>query len=391
MPQLRRLTPLSFLVVAVVTATAVPAAFGQVRDDGEFFSPDAVRRANEQIGQIREQYKTDFVVETFPSVPAELRGAVQQDKAAAYAQWIDQRARAARTDGIHVLITKNPSYLEAATGRETEARKVFSDADREELVQRMLGSLKAKENDRALLGAVNFVNSTLRQHAATAAPARPAAGQVATPGARPANPGWTTPTNAPARRSGFSFTSLLFWGALILGGIWLLRRMMGGRRTATAGYPANPGAGGGMFGGGGRGPVNPNDPNYHPQQTAGYGQPGYGPGGYGQPGYGQQQGGGFGRGVGGGLLGGLAGGWLYDKVFRGPGQSGAGQAGYGGGAAPLPSDQPGGGVFGAGDDAGQGFGTNASGGSFGDDAGGGFDAGGGGGGAGGDNNSGGSF
>jgi hypothetical protein len=189
---------------------------------------------------------------------------------------------------------------------------------------------------------------------------RSSQGPVGAPGRDSSRGAPASPASEPGvgddggRSNGFSISTLIIWGVLIFGGIWLIRRLFASRRAPGAGPGGYPGRG-------------------HPGQQPGHGDPRYGDpnAGYG---YGYGRGGGFGSGLGGGLLGGLLGGWLGGHVF---GRGGGGQA-YGGdntnaadsaGAGHLPQQDPG--AFA--DDQGPEF--AGSGGSFGADDFGGGDSG----------------
>ena len=43
----------------------------QVKDDGKFFSAEAIEKANRGIGEIERQFHSDLVIETFATVPAD--------------------------------------------------------------------------------------------------------------------------------------------------------------------------------------------------------------------------------------------------------------------------------------------------------------------------------
>ena len=53
---------------ATVTELAVPPI---IKDDGKFFSAEAVKKANEEIRDITRKFGRDLLVETFATVPAD--------------------------------------------------------------------------------------------------------------------------------------------------------------------------------------------------------------------------------------------------------------------------------------------------------------------------------
>jgi uncharacterized membrane protein YgcG len=296
----------SFPLLILLYASSVLAAPGEVVDEGGFFSPNAVATANQQLSQIKQQHGLDLRIETYPSIPSELRSQYDpQRRAQFFSAWGYQRAKAAgMTGGAIVLITRDPSYLQVVVGESTR-RQTFTQADRDRLRDTMLASFKQKRYDEGLVKGIDAfrqaVSSTEQTRAAS--PAAPSAS-----GPRSAS---ESPSAIPTpRQPSFSFGKLLFWGALILIGLFLLRRMFARRATQ---YPAGS-------------TMNPQG-QQDPYNNQGYGAPGAG--------------GGFGRGFGGGILGGLLGGWLGGRMF------GGGQHQAFGSTTPPP-DQPtdtGGGVF----------------------------------------------
>src|SRR5688572_27284293 len=72
---LRWLTVLTAL--ALVAAVAAPVR-AQVHDYAGVFSPEAERKAQQTIDQIRQKHKRELLVETYKDVPAEKRQELQQ-------------------------------------------------------------------------------------------------------------------------------------------------------------------------------------------------------------------------------------------------------------------------------------------------------------------------
>jgi uncharacterized protein len=310
--------------------TSTPAR-ADVRDGAGFFSSDAVRQANELIGQVRQKHGKDVIVETVASLPD-----APADAAAAREKYFQdetsRRGKAAGIKGLYILISRSPSSLYAGVDPDTQAN-LFTLQDRGRLKELLIQHFKAKDFDGGLLAGMRMVDETMAAHASGRTTAAPA-GAVPPRGTGSAS-GSSGTSNYPAPTARTKSPSIMGWvclgaGALIV--IAIVRGFMRRRQMPPGGY--------GM-------------------QQPGYGQPGYG-----QPGYPpQQQGGGFGRGILGGLLGGMAGGYLYDQV-RGHGNEAQ--------AAPPPPDTSSPSSFGAPDST-SGFGD------FGDSGGGGGDFGGGGG------------
>jgi hypothetical protein len=322
--------------LALAILLVAPAARGQVRDEGKFFSEDAVRQANFDLRDIRDQYGVSLVIETFASVPDELRPDLERlGRDRFFPQWAGQRGQQAGANVI-TLITREPSPGEPSRLQvevdDRTRQKAFTPADRDRYRDVLLTSFREKRFDEGLLQGVRLVRETIQRNTGGGD------GAVAQAPPTRAEDARTTPVpesdDPRARRDdaggggGFSIGKIVFWGVLIFGGLWLLRKLFS-RRTqqpGPGGYPGRPGYGAN----------DPrNDPRYDPQQDPRYG----GAGGYGRGG------GGFGTGLGGGLLGGLLGGWLGGHVFgsgRAHGQDTAGNADAMGstGAGHLPQQNP---------------------------------------------------
>jgi hypothetical protein len=303
----------------------------QVRDDAGFFSPSAIRQANDIIRQIKTVHNKDFMIETYPGIPPEMQGQYSdQNKDQFFQEWNTRRAQQLGVNGVYVLITKEPGHVEVGVGKETRQR-AFTLADRDRVRDILLRAFRAKQFDQGLLSAVTAAKEAFdRNMAATGAGGGlsgssagggasggagggglPDSGSARSlPGPQSNVPPANAPTNVPIRRSATSCGALggclpillIVIGIIVV--VSIFRRMRRG--------------GGGYGGSGGGGPA-PGAP-YPPQGGYGYG-PGYGGGG-----------GGFGRGLLGGLLGGWLGGWAQDHWSR----SGTAQG------APLPPADSGG-------------------------------------------------
>jgi uncharacterized protein len=303
------------LLLGGALAGPASAAAPKVEDNAGIFSPDAVRRANDVINQIKQRYNEDLVIETFPKIPeskqAEFSRIPKDDRKARhdfFLNWAKQGAADERVGdrargGIYVLICMSPGHIEAIVDRAAE-RKTFTYQDRDELVQRLQKHFEAagkaadkaekqKHYDAGVEEAVNFVRDTIRSHGGST---------QAAPNGHAANPEEGGHRTSP-------IMGYICIGLCALVGIWLV---IGIVRAFSH-----------MGGGGG----------------------GYGPGGYGGGGYGGGGGGGFLSGLMGGLFGAVAGNWLYNSFLGG---HSAGQSAYGG-------DPGSGGDYGGGDAGGGDF------------------------------------
>ena len=111
----------AFALLSLVVWTAPALAVkGTVLDGGDMFSDAAVEKADGVIRQIKQAYGKDVVVETYRSIPADLRAEFQKrGKEAFYAEWLAQRAKALGIDGVFILITREPGRFQLGVGGET--------------------------------------------------------------------------------------------------------------------------------------------------------------------------------------------------------------------------------------------------------------------------------
>jgi uncharacterized membrane protein YgcG len=286
----------------LAAAPALAALTAEVRDTGGMFKPETIKEANAIIRAIKHDHGQDLLVESYPGIPADKKAEYEKVKDNKekrkhfFAEWARARFRAAEVNGVYILITKDPGYLQIEVGNVT-AERAFTMDNRDHLEALMLKDFKAKDYDKGLLDGVEYVRKAMDENLKTKKAAHPA------PAAPPPTgfPGPTTPAR-PSLLSHGGWLGLLCIGLVVIAGIWVLFAIIRGLSARRSYGPA------------------------------GYGGPGYGGPAYGG-GYGYQGGGGFLSGMLGGLFGGAAGGWLYDHFFRGGGGTPAG--GYGGQATPA--------------------------------------------------------
>src|SRR5579875_2331013 len=135
-----------------------------IKDDGKFFSAEAVEKANAQIKKIAQDYDKDLLIETFPTIPADLKKDYQPEKKREFFEkWARDRAHDNAVNGVYVLICKTPPHLQVEVGNETQ-KKAFTVRNRNELAKMLLDKFKAKKYDEGLLEAVDYYGKTLRQN-----------------------------------------------------------------------------------------------------------------------------------------------------------------------------------------------------------------------------------
>ena len=323
-------------------AAPAPAALApEVRDEAKLFKPETVAKANATLREIKDRYKKDLLIETYPEIPADRKKDYKpEEKGAFFQKWARDRARAVEVNGVYILICKEPKHLQVEVGNETR-KKAFTTENRDDLAKLLTDKFRKSDWDGGLTEGVDFVETKLRTNLGRTSEATPGAARPAPPVARGGDA-----AHVGGDDKGSGIMGWICIGLVVLLGVWVLFGLI---RAFT--------------GGGARG---------------GYG-PGYGGGGGYGPGYGGG-GGGFLSSLVGGMFGAAAGMWMYNNVFGGH-TGGFGGSAYGGGpdygntgaAAPEDTDYTGsGGDFG-GDDAGGGGGGGDFGGGGGDFGGGGGD------------------
>jgi TPM domain len=171
MPSLTSLSTFLGLTVALLfSATTTRAQFGGIRDNGAFFSEAAKAEASRHINEIGTRFKREVVIETFATIPDDVKKGVNlEDRLAVnrlFEQWTLRQARQQRVNGIYILLSKSPSHLQVVVGDETQ-RTMFTPKDRDVLVASMLSKLRGQKNDEALLEGVNLVAATMKNQVLT--------------------------------------------------------------------------------------------------------------------------------------------------------------------------------------------------------------------------------
>lgn len=151
------------LAVAVASVGRASAVAPQVRDDGKFFSADAIKKANEGIKEIARRSGRDLLVETFASVPADQADKVKamssDEKRQFFRHWAEERARDAVVNGVYVLVCKDPTYLYLDIT--PPARSAFNEDAIRDLRKLLLTKFHEKKYDEGLQEAVNLVQQRL--------------------------------------------------------------------------------------------------------------------------------------------------------------------------------------------------------------------------------------
>lgn len=285
---------LPYLVILSLVLLAAPvSASAQVRDDGNFFSPQTEQQLADRINDLRSRAGKKVVIETYPAIPAELRA--EASAADFWDRWITSRGKAEGAD-VMILITRDPGHLEVGSSLAMRTSGAFTATDHRAVSAAMAPYFKAKDFDTGVLKGLSVIEERIKP-GATPSRGAPAPAQTGSNrsggtsgvyGSGGTGSGGGVGTAQPRSSCGTGgMGSLLCVGIAVIGIFLLLRRVFSGSRQMQ------PPPYGGQYG----------QPGYPPPPPGGYP---YGGGG---------GGGGFGRGMAGGVLGGLLGGWLGNRAF----------------------------------------------------------------------------
>jgi hypothetical protein len=156
------------LLAAVLGAWLVPAGPARavfppaIKDDGKFFKPETLEKANKKIREIYEKYKKDVVVETITSLSADQETKLKEEgREKFFAKLALDRARALGVNGIYIILSKKPTHLQVHMDPGTQKR-AFTTANRRTLIDKIVALFKEEKFDDGLLAGLDFIDSTLK-------------------------------------------------------------------------------------------------------------------------------------------------------------------------------------------------------------------------------------
>jgi uncharacterized membrane protein YgcG len=160
----RRIRVCSALILAcgLLAGTALAVA-PEVRDQGKFFSPEAVKKADEQIREIYRKHNLDLLVEAYHTVPGgdveKLKAMDAKGRNEFFVKWVNERTKERVVNGIYILITKEPRHL--MVGRVGRGESAFSGEFRRKVYDAMVDEFKRGRFDEGLQAAVRLVEQHL--------------------------------------------------------------------------------------------------------------------------------------------------------------------------------------------------------------------------------------
>jgi protein-disulfide isomerase len=161
----RHVRPLGWLALAVALALAgrVAAVAPEIRDEGKFFSPEAVKKANEQIREIFRKHGKDLLIETYNAVPADqlekVKAMNNKEKEEFFRNEAVSRAKQRVVKGIYLLITREPRYLYMEIT--PDARGVFGRETYNHVREILFSNFGQSHFDEGLANAVKAVADKL--------------------------------------------------------------------------------------------------------------------------------------------------------------------------------------------------------------------------------------
>lgn len=170
--------------VALLVLPAVShAGVHQVWDEAHLFKAETLLDVDPILQEIDARYYKDLMIETFPSIPDDLKSAhSQQDATKFHEGWSIVEGNALKVNGILVIITAQPRHLHVYVGLDTRKR-AFTLADRDELVNVLTTAFRAGNYDAGLVSGAKFVRDrmakNLAEPATTQSSSQPAATQPA--------------------------------------------------------------------------------------------------------------------------------------------------------------------------------------------------------------------
>jgi uncharacterized membrane protein YgcG len=153
--------------IVLLSGFALPgplwAVAPEIKDDGKFFSAEAVKKANKQIREIARKYERDLLIETFPTVPGgqaeRVKAMAPEERDKFFLNWASDRAEAAVVHGVYILVCKEPAHLEVVITK--KAKTVFDKEAFQKLRDLLLKHFREKHYDEGLQAAVDFVQEKL--------------------------------------------------------------------------------------------------------------------------------------------------------------------------------------------------------------------------------------
>jgi uncharacterized membrane protein YgcG len=163
MCRLTRFVALAALACGLlIVGTAFAVYPPPVKDEGKFFSKEALEKADKRIRAIYEKYKKDVILETATALSAEQSKKMDEDgKNKYFARLANDRSKAVGLNGVYILIYKKPQHLQIHMDPDTQ-KKMFTAANRKTLTERLVAKFKDDEFDAGLADGLDAIEAAFK-------------------------------------------------------------------------------------------------------------------------------------------------------------------------------------------------------------------------------------
>ena len=193
------------LAILFLAAGRLPAAAApEVHDRAHFFKPDTIEKVNSVLLEIQKKVGKDLTIETVAAIPENLKAKFKSESSEDFFEhWTEQEGKRAQTNGVFILIVRNPSHFHISMGKTTRL-KAFTLQDRDELRDVVLKRFRADQFDAGIVEAANFVLNRMERNTGAQTPAAiqpttlPSTLPTTLPTTLPSAGAATAPTTRPA-------------------------------------------------------------------------------------------------------------------------------------------------------------------------------------------------
>ena len=147
------------LALTAATSSVAP----EIKDQGKFFSDEAIKKANEAIRHLALKYDRDVLIETYPTPPADQLDKFKEldakERQTFFNKWALERAQFRVVRGLYILLCKEPHaiYIKVSPN----SRKVFTDEFCDQLRLEMGKEFRKDRFDEGLTAGLHFIEERL--------------------------------------------------------------------------------------------------------------------------------------------------------------------------------------------------------------------------------------
>jgi hypothetical protein len=162
-----RSMPFLAVVVALAVclgrpATALAVYPPPIKDDGKFFSKEAIEKANKKIRELYQKYKKDIIIETINTLTEEQEKKLKTESAKKFfGQLADARAKELGLNGLYIVITKKPRDFTQHADPESQ-KAIFTGPRRDKIFAAFRDQFREEKFDAGLLAGLDAIESALK-------------------------------------------------------------------------------------------------------------------------------------------------------------------------------------------------------------------------------------